>query len=310
MSKKRKSTRESKSDRRQSKAFTMSLEDTEFIKKLSLETQETSPQHQRQQQEPREQQPPSDTDLPEQLPKKSKLTHANSTNAVQATTFANASLTSAAIEVGPAKQNSIFKSKQDTPKKSEVSTTATESSLKHQQEGVNSYLNEICVQAALNDTKALNSAKKASMNAKNNNSRCKNKPPPMPSARPPKPPTSSGGASNSQDGAKKAAQLRDNSTSVNLTAQPPGTPVSKNATTNDSINAETPAPNSKRAKATPLRPVKSASSLNNDDSIVNKENNNNSLPVAERSVFEVPPSENSRRSRSKLVSYKEPCLNQ
>lgn len=354
-SKKRKSSllnRESisKSDRRQSKAFTMTHEDTEFINSLKQnEKNDSIP-------------PPCPTtevDLIEnefenQKSKRSKTTHSNSVeakrNPATKDTVQNVSqtptrrqtalksieqaiepLTSLVIETNTpnasTKPNSIFKTKQPTPKKSENVTNQPpielQSKSKSQLEGVSNYMNEFFEEAAKSDPKATSSlAKKVSQQSKV--SQLKEKPPPMPGSRPPRPPTSNTSnppeTKNSSQHKRSQIPTKNNQDSAqtfqNLINNVSATTSKNSNASDDSIPIEEKTPLREKKSRSISRTVRSISSTSeSNSSTVNKENNNslhlndrNSVSSTSFNILEQPLSENTRRSRT-LVNYKERTLN-
>ncbi len=335
----------SKSERRQSKAFTMTHEDTEFINSLK-------------QNEKNESVPPPcpateedfiENEFENQLSKRSKTTHSNSVEAKRnppsKETVQNVSQTptrrrtasksieqaiepfnSLIIETNtpnaPTKPNSIFKTKQPTPKKTENDTKQQpkelQSKSKSQLEGVSNYMNEFFEEAAKSDPKATSSlAKKVPQQSKIN--QLKEKPPPMPGSRPPRPPTNN--TSHHPETKNPIQQKRSQiptkhdsiQTSQNLINNESAT-ISKNL--NDSIPTEEKTPLKEKKSRSISRSVRSISSTSDSNSsTVNKENNNslhlndrNSVSGTSLNILEQPLSENTRRSRT-LVNYKEPTLN-
>jgi hypothetical protein len=347
----------SKSDRRQSKAFTMSHEDTDFINNRihneqhqSLEASESLPSPEKD---------PIENEYEQQKSKRSKTSHHSNPVEIKKTPYAKKTIqnvsqtptypqsTSQSIEqaiepltniiletnIQPvvAKQNSIFKNKQQTPKKSENPSDASSSSsssskelnskLKNNQpESKNEFLEDVLEEASKSDPKSVSSKKPPHPQSKTN--QLKDKPPVVPGSRPPRPPTSNS-ASNKTD-SKKLDQEKDGLTSKSSsTYQGLDTHTSTinqdvdMACKNDSTSAiQQETPSKEKKKKSLLGPARSTSSINdNNSSTVNKENNNsllaserNSISSSSFSILEQPLSENSRRSRA-VVSYKEPSCN-
>ena len=325
----------------------MSHEDTDFIiNRIHNEQQQSS---EASESHPSPEKDPIENEYEQQKSKRSKTSHNSNPVEIKKTPYAKKTIqnvsqtparhqsTSQAIEqaiepltniihetnIQPvvAKPNSIFKNKQQTPKKSEIPPDTSSSSkdlnskLKNNQpESKNEFLEDVLEEASKSDPKSVSSKKPPHLQSKTN--QLKDKPPVVPGSRPPRPPTSNSASNKTES--KKADQekngLPSKSSSTDQDTMSQDVDMACNNDSTSSIQKETPSKEKKKKSL--LRPARSTSSINdNNSSTVNKENNNsllaserNSISSSSFSILEQPLSENSRRSRT-IISYKEPSMN-